>query len=82
MKRGSSAMGTTQPTRKELLRALAQISPEHREILILKDVHGLSYPAIALRLAVPEDSVADRLLQARWAFLEPWAALRPAMPRW
>lgn len=64
--------------RHKLLQALAQISPEHREILIFKDVQGLPYAAIARRLGVPEDSVADRLFQARRAFLEPWTALRPA----
>ena len=66
--------------RHEILQALDQISPEHREILIFKDVHGLSYAAIARRLGVPEDSVADKLFQARRAFLEPWTALRPAAP--
>ncbi len=80
MKRRATASHTTPPPRPELLRALAQISPEHREILILKDVQGLSYAAIARRLGVPEDSVADRLFQARRAFLKPWAALRPAAP--
>ena len=64
------------PPRHELLQALAQISPEHREILIFKEVHGLSYAAIARRLGVPEDSVASRLFHARRAFLEPWMALR------
>lgn len=71
------AFGNRTDRPSDLLHALSQISPEHREILVLKEVRGLSYAAIARRLGVPEESVAARLYQARQAFLEPWSALDP-----
>jgi RNA polymerase sigma-70 factor, ECF subfamily len=52
--------------------ALARISPEHRQILTLKEIEGLSYADIARVTGLPAGSVASRLYHAR-------AALRRAV---
>jgi RNA polymerase sigma factor (sigma-70 family) len=49
----------------ELNDALAQLSAEHREILLLKYVDGLTYAELAERLDVPQGTVMSRLYHAR-----------------
>ena len=55
--------------RRELLEkiqgALAQIPPAHREILVLREVEGLSYEELAERLRIPKGTVMSRLFHAR-----------------
>jgi RNA polymerase sigma-70 factor (ECF subfamily) len=51
--------------RKKIDMALAKISPEHREIVILKDVQGLSYKEIADILGCTMGTVMSRLFYAR-----------------
>jgi RNA polymerase sigma factor (sigma-70 family) len=51
--------------------ALAEVSPEHREVLVLKEVEGMNYTEIAAALGIPQGTVASRLYHAR-------AALRKA----
>jgi RNA polymerase sigma-70 factor (ECF subfamily) len=51
--------------RKKIDLALAKISPEHREIVILKDVQGLSYKEIADILGCTMGTVMSRLFYAR-----------------
>lgn len=45
--------------------ALARLSPEHREILLLREVEELSYDEITLRLRIPPGTVRSRLQRAR-----------------
>jgi RNA polymerase sigma-70 factor (ECF subfamily) len=45
--------------------ALAKISPEHREIVILKDVQGLAYKEIADVMGCTIGTVMSRLFYAR-----------------
>jgi RNA polymerase sigma factor (sigma-70 family) len=52
---------------ERLWQALARLSPAHREILVLKELEDLPYPAIAMALQVPEGTVASRLYHARRA---------------
>ncbi|MDH3271029.1 MAG: RNA polymerase sigma factor [Gemmatimonadota bacterium] len=53
---------------KDLLwRGLAEIGPEHREILVLKELEGFRYGEIAQILDIPEGTVASRLYHARSA---------------
>lgn len=47
--------------------ALAQLTPEHREIVLLREVEGLSYDEIAEVLGVDEGTVKSRLARARMA---------------
>lgn len=53
---------------KELLwQGLDRIGPEHREILVLKELEGFRYAEIAQILDIPEGTVASRLYHARSA---------------
>lgn len=45
--------------------ALAKLSPEHREVVILKDVQGLSYKEIADAMSSSLGTVMSRLFYAR-----------------
>ena len=49
----------------DLERALERLTPEHRAVLILKEVEGLSYQEIAESLGWPMGTVATRLHRAR-----------------
>lgn len=54
--------------RKARLRnALNSLGDNHREVILLKDFHGLSYKDIALVLEVPLGTVMSRLHSARQA---------------
>jgi RNA polymerase sigma-70 factor, ECF subfamily len=50
-----------------LERALAAIAPEHREVIVLRDVEGLPYEAIAEALGLEAGTVKSRLHRAREA---------------
>ncbi|HSJ06091.1 MAG TPA: sigma-70 family RNA polymerase sigma factor [Longimicrobiales bacterium] len=47
--------------------ALAGLSAEHREILVLKEIEDMSYAAIAQSMGIPPGTVASRLHHARSA---------------
>jgi RNA polymerase sigma-70 factor, ECF subfamily len=47
--------------------ALAALSPEHREVLVLKEMEGMSYAAIAESTGLAPGTVASRLHHARGA---------------
>jgi RNA polymerase sigma factor (sigma-70 family) len=47
--------------------ALGSLSPEHREILVLKEVEEMSYAEIAGAMGIPMGTVASRLYHARAA---------------
>lgn len=53
--------------RELLWRGLGEISPDHREVIVLKELHGFRYGEIAETLGVPEGTVASRLFNARRA---------------
>ena len=57
-----------------LWRGLGQISVEHREVLVMKELEGLNYAEIAQAVGIPEGTVASRLFHAR-------RALRDALER-
>ncbi|ATY84251.1 RNA polymerase subunit sigma-24 [Kyrpidia spormannii] len=51
--------------RTVLLDALAQLSPEHRAVLVLHEVHGFQYQEIADIVGIPVGTVRSRLHHAR-----------------
>lgn len=50
---------------KVLAKAMEQMSPEHREILVLVCVKGLQYQEVADMLSIPVGTVRSRLSRAR-----------------
>lgn len=57
----------SQQLSEKLNKALSSISIEHREIILLKDMHGFSYSDIAQILGIANGSVMSRLHRARLA---------------
>jgi len=51
--------------RGRILAALSELSVEHRSVLILREVEGLSYKEIADSMDCPEGTVMSRLFHAR-----------------
>ncbi len=49
----------------EIGRALATLSEDHRAVLLLREVDGMSYEDIAETLAIPKGTVMSRLFHAR-----------------
>jgi len=61
--------------RKDIGRALGMLTPEQREVIILRHFHDLSYKEIAKILDCPEGTVMSRLHNSRKAlrrFLSDW----------
>lgn len=55
----------TRESQRHLEAAFAELKPEHRSVLVLRVVEGLSYDEIAKSLAVPIGTVMSRLSRAR-----------------
>jgi RNA polymerase sigma factor (sigma-70 family) len=53
---------------------LADLSPEHRAILVLRDLEGWSEADVAAALAIPPGTAKSRLARARAAFVRRWAS--------
>lgn len=53
--------------RQDVARALASLSPEHREVIILRHFEELSYAEIAHAMGIPVGTVMSRLHHARKA---------------
>lgn len=51
---------------------LARLSPEHRAVLVLRDLEGLDQAAVAKILEVPPPTVRTRLFRARRSFRREW----------
>ncbi len=63
--------------KEALLTALSRISPEHREILLLREVEGLDYGEVGALLGIPEGTVKSRLARARRAVREALEGIWP-----
>ena len=65
----STLVATTDPTARqqlvELDRALARLSAEHREVLLLVGLEGMDYGSVAQILRVPIGTVRSRLSRGR-----------------
>jgi len=51
--------------RVDVVQMLETLSPEHREVLVLRELEGMSYAEIAATLRVPQGTVESRLYRAR-----------------
>jgi RNA polymerase sigma-70 factor (ECF subfamily) len=51
-------------------KALFALSPEHREIIVLRNFQELSYEEISEILSIPEGTVMSRLYYARRALID------------
>jgi RNA polymerase sigma-70 factor (ECF subfamily) len=68
--RGPERANQRSDARAVLWKGLERIGPEHREILVLKELEGFRYGEIAQILEIPEGTVASRLYHARNALRE------------
>jgi RNA polymerase sigma-70 factor (ECF subfamily) len=64
--------------RIDLRAALQTLSPDHREVVTLREIDELSYEEIARVLGVPRGTVESRLHRARAELRERLKAYRPA----
>jgi RNA polymerase sigma-70 factor (ECF subfamily) len=80
----STLVSTTDPTAKrqlvELDRALAQISTEQREVLLLVGLEGMDYESVSQILDVPIGTVRSRLSRGRERLRELMGRDRPESP--
>ena len=56
---------TAVDARLDLRTVLLTLAPEHREVLVLRELSGMSYIEIAQTLGVPQGTVESRLHRAR-----------------
>lgn len=63
---------------KKLQDVLTEISEEHREIVVLREIDGLDYEEIASVLGVPKGTVMSRLFYARKAMQKALRDFAPA----
>ena len=61
--------------RLDVIATLEKMSAAHREILVLREIRGLSYEEIAEVLSVPRGTVESRLSRARAEFRERFGSL-------
>lgn len=78
--RGPERAHQRSDARTTLWRGLERIGPEHREILVLKELEGFRYGEIAQILEIPEGTVASRLYHARNALREALVGLNVEQP--
>ena len=62
---------------RQLEASLKRLAPEHREILLLREVEEMSYEEIGRVLSLSEGTVKSRLARARTALIEIHARSRP-----
>jgi RNA polymerase sigma factor (sigma-70 family) len=58
----------------DIIRVLARLTPQHRAVLVLRDLFGWDESAVAAALGVPAGTVKSRLSRARSQFRREWQA--------
>lgn len=64
-KPGASSGERQDDLRMDLRSAVLALSPEHREVIALRELQGMAYDEIAEALGVPRGTVESRLFRAR-----------------
>ena len=59
------SVSATVDAKLDLTLMLAQLTPEHRQVIILRELQGMSYEEMAQALDVPRGTVESRLHRAR-----------------
>jgi len=62
---GPEVLAGRSELRERIWAALAELPPALREVVVLRDLHGLSYAELAQTLGVPATTVTSRLHDAR-----------------
>jgi RNA polymerase sigma-70 factor (ECF subfamily) len=62
---GGPSMTSAVDAKLDLTQMLAQLSPEHRQVIILRELQGMSYEEMAKTLDVPRGTIESRLHRAR-----------------
>jgi RNA polymerase sigma-70 factor (ECF subfamily) len=75
-----AARVSAQARREPLMRALAGLSDDDRDVLLLVALGGLSYQEVAAALSIPLGTVASRLSRARRAVRSVLATPQPRQP--
>lgn len=63
--------------RLDLARMLDSLSPEHRQVIVLREIEQMSYEQMAETLGVPRGTVESRLHRARAALRQQYRGYRP-----
>jgi len=63
--RGPAEIFDSNEARGQLKRALLELEPNHRTVIVLKHLEGFSYREIGELLDIPEKTVKSRLFTAR-----------------
>jgi len=56
----------------DLAALLERLSPEHREVLVMRELQGMSYDEMAQSLSLPRGTIESRLHRARGMLKELW----------
>jgi len=64
-KRGPESMASFEELKGDLATSLDQVSDNHKEIIVLRHIHEMSYSEIAECLGIPHGTVMSRLHGAR-----------------
>jgi RNA polymerase sigma-70 factor, ECF subfamily len=73
---GPESVSMSRDEARSLERLLAELPPEHREVLILREIEELDYREIAAVTQVPIGTVMSRLARARGALKARWSMRR------
>ena len=63
--RGGASATSATDAKLDLAKMLEALTPEHRQIIVLRELEGLSYDEMAEALGVPRGTVESRLHRAR-----------------
>jgi len=61
----ASSPAAVADARLDVTAAIQGLSPDHRDVVVLRELHGLSYEEMAQALGLPRGTVESRLFRAR-----------------